>query len=115
MKETVRRIHFKNLEQRPVALRTMDDVPDKCYLDIDNGFFSAGVAMDRQALLDLRDCCDAILQEWLCPEPKTLCPVCEREYGGLVPALGGNKEGMDCTTFIPCEVEDDIEQARRQT
>jgi hypothetical protein len=84
MIETVKRIHFKDLPQRPVSLRIVDDVPDKAWLnmDVETGggqSMTAGVCLDRQALLDLRDCCDEILAGWFCPpdEKNHLCPVCE--------------------------------------
>ena len=41
--------------------------------------------LDREHVLELRDTLDQILMDWFCKDtPKTLCPVCEREYGGIV-------------------------------
>jgi hypothetical protein len=77
--ETIKKIHFKDVPQRPVSLRIRDDVPDKAFLDVEDGVLVAGVCLDRQALSDLRDCCDEILAGWFCPpdEENYLCPICE--------------------------------------
>ena len=85
MIEITRKIHVNDSGlQRPIALRTSSDVPDKVVLDVDTGYSVAGVTLDRQALLDLRDCCDSLLAEWFCheeaiPAPLTyFCSACKK-------------------------------------
>lgn len=109
---------------------------DKVVLDRPNkyGGWTDPETLDREHLLELRDVCDEILMSWFCPDkPKTLCPICEREYGGIVPIvfdpadvgrldmgepLAGREKGQvihggkDTGTAY---VEDTIEELRRQT